>query len=185
MNSKGQDRHWIMFGLVSALTVSNEAFAGEIVGPIWVEDTPVLGVLVFISDDVLEDDDHNLGSFVSPNKFWALSFLDITETEFGLDTVMVSGGLQHLFDGPMLTFDFSFDATTPGITKGVILGKDAQEHGMGFIDDLLIQVQADVLGDEITGYGIGIGVSHVPGPSALALLAIAMLVPTRSRRRRL
>lgn len=174
---------WAAIGVVLTLCVSHQSFAGIIDGPFWMDDSSTSASVAFISSDVVNDEVHHLGSFTSPNNFWEITSLDITEFDMsGSDMVSIIGEVQHLPSGPTLSFDFSFDVFTPGITTGVILATDMQTYGVGFSDELLVQVQATISGFEIIGYGIGIGAGHVPEPVTIALLGLGGLALRRRRR---
>lgn len=166
--------------LALTLGISHPSFAGTITGPTWVDDFSNSAIVVFSSGAVLSDVTHTLGSFTSPNSFWEITSLTITETDSGAaDLVLVVGGIRDLTPttGLTIAFSFSFDPFTPDITTGAFLAFGTQLHGSPEFDALSITVQANVSGSEITGYGIGMGMSHhvVPEPATLLLMGSGLV----------
>ncbi len=86
------------------LTFHKLAFAGPIVGPVWVADNPGNFEASFAHGPFTGNAVHALGPFVGPNGNWEIVSLKLTETakalpKFPGDVLVVEGALQHLI-GP-------------------------------------------------------------------------------------
>lgn len=155
---------------------------GTISQPTWLIDTEMSCLVFFFHSGPVTNHDHNLGPFPSPNGFWTVGALQVSELNRPLaqggDAVNVVRGtnLQHIVRPAGAAHATDAAAGVVGNVSGPALNAAAfarggsvtssqvTDHPAGHRDQVGVVLTASVRGANITSYRISISGEHVVLP---------------------